>query len=205
MTNKKTLALVALIAVFVSVIGGFVVYAALTQRLDIEGSANFVPESWKVNFKSGTLSNPPALTGGADVHTAPSLTDTLISDFKVILTREGDSVTYTFDIENTGYLDAKLTSYVLGTPSCEGTGTTKIADEAIVCSSDLSYTLKYVSGDLSTNGLSAGGDVAINDMLKKQTTVKVALKLEYSSFAISIPTDMVEITGLDTYLIYTAQ
>ena len=203
MTNKKTIGFAALIAVLVSVVGGLVVYAALTQRLEIEGSATFVPESWKVNFD--TLSNPATLTGGASVVTAPTLADTLISGFKVVLTRENDSVTYTFDIENNGSIDAKLTSYVLGTPSCEGTAPTALADEAIVCSSNLLYTLKYVSGDLSTNGLTAGNNVAINDMLKKQTTVKVALKLEFSGAATVLPTNTVQISGLDSYFIYSAQ
>ena len=205
MTNKKTLGLAAFVAVLVSVIGGFVVYAALTQQLDIKGSADFVPESWKVNFKAGTLSTPPALTGGATVTTAPTLTDTLISDFKVVLIREGSSVTYTFDIENTGTLDAKITSLVLGTPACEGTDPTKAADEAIVCGSNLSYTLKYVSGDLATNGLTAGNNVAIGNMLEAGSTVKVELKLEFSSAATILPTNTVAITGLNSFLIYSAQ
>ena len=203
MTDKKTIGFAALIAVLVSVVGGLVVYAAVSQRLEIEGSATFVPESWKVNFD--TLSNPATLTGEASVVTAPTLADTLISDFKVVLTREGDSITYTFDIENNGSINAKLTSYVLGTPSCEGTAPTALADEAIVCGPDLTYTLKYVSGDLSTNGLTAGNNVAINDMLKKQTTVKVALKLEFSGDAAVLPTNIVQISGLDSYLLYTAQ
>ena len=205
MSNKKVIAFTALIAMIVSVLGGFVVYAALTQQLNIEGSAAFVPQSWKVRFKAGTLSTPPVLTGGATVTTAPTLTDTLISDFEVILRREGSSVTYTFDIENIGQLDAKLTSYSLGVPECEGTDPTKIVDEAIICSSHLSYTLKYVSGDLTANGLVAGNNVMVNDMLNSLTTVKVALKLEYSNMADKLPTNTVSISGLDSVLFYSSQ
>lgn len=206
MTNKKTLTLAALIALLVTVIGGFVVYAALTQQLDIQGSADFVPESWKVNFKSGTLSTPPALTGEANVVTAPTLTDTLIANFKVELRREGDSVTYTFDIENTGTLDAKLTSYVLGTPICTGTvGPTQVADQGIVCS-DLSYTMKYLTNTNNTaNGIAVGSNVAINDMLKKGTTASVELKIVFSSGATQLPENPVAISGLNSYLIYSAQ
>ena len=206
MTNKKTLGIAALIALFVTIIGGFVVYAALTQRLDIQGSADFVPESWKVNFKDGTLSTP-VLTGDATVTTAPTLADTIISNFEVVLVREGSSVTYTFDIENTGSLDAKLTSYVLGTPVCTGTaGTTKTADEGIVCSSNLTYSLKYITNsNNATNGITAGNNVATNDMLKHGTNASVELKISFSSAATQLPANAVAISGLNSYLIYTAQ
>ena len=205
MTNKKTIAFAAVIATLTSIFFGVIGYAALTQRLDIQGSADFVPETWQVNFKAASLSSP-TLTNTASVTTAPTLSDTIIGDFKVAITQPGSSVTYTFDIENTGTLDAILTSYVLGTPSCTGTtGDSKLTDEALVCSSNLTYTLKYLSGDLTTNGLTAGNAVAVNDLLKKQTSVKVELKLEFSSSATANPEQAVAIDGLDSYLIYTAQ
>ncbi len=206
MTNKKLLAFTAMIALLVSLTGGFIVYAALTQQLKIEGNAEFVPETWDVKFKSGSL-NSPILTGGASVTTAPYLTDTMISDYEVILTREGDSITYVFEIENTGSIDAKLTTLSLGTPSCTGTeGSTKTADEAIVCSSNLTYTLKYLSSDdNTTNGVTAGNNVTEGDNLKRNTTAKVELKLAFSSLATQLPANSVGISNLDSYLFYTAE
>ena len=206
MTNKKTLALAALIALFVSIIGGFVVYAAITQQLDIQGSASFVPQSWKVNFKAGTLSVSPTLAGGATVITPPTLTNTVISNFEVVLRREGSAVTYTFDIENTGLLDALLTEYDLGVPICTGTAPTAVVDEGIVCSSNLTYTLKYLANTHNvTNGIIAGNDVAMNDKLNHGTTASLELKIEFSSGATVLPTNAVAISGLNSYLIYTAQ
>ncbi len=204
MVDKKTIMLTALIAVFASVITGIVAYAALTQRLDIKGSAEFVPETWQVNFKASSLSNA-IITGGATVTNAPIFSDTIIKDYLVVLTKPGDSIAYTFDLENTGTLDAKLTSFALGAPICTGTtGETKADDEAIVCSDNLTYTLKYVSGDLASNNLTAGNSVAVNDMLKKATSVKVELKLNYANEGI-LPYASVAIDGLDTYLIYSSQ
>ena len=203
MTNKKTLVFAAVIATLTSLFFGAIGYAALTQRLDVQGSAEFVPETWQVNFKAGSLSSPTLNL--ATVATAPTLSDTIIGDFAVNITQPGSSVTYTFDIENTGTLDAELTSYVLGTPVCTGTtGDSKTADEAIVCSDDLTYTLTYVSGDLASNGVTAGDDIAIGDTLLKDTTVKVQLKLEFSSAATELPLAAVDIEGLDSYLIYSA-
>ena len=202
MTSRKTLGLAVFIALLVSVVGGLVVYASLSEQLDIQGSGDFVPESWKVNFKAGTLS-APILTQGGSVDTAPTLSDTMISNFKVVLTQPGDAVAYTFDVENTGSLDARLTTYNLGTPTCTGTGATAVADATIVCSSHLTYTLKYISGDLATNGLSAGQNVTHNDILMSGTTVKLELNLSYSSAASVQPENTVEIGGLNSTLIYT--
>ena len=202
MTSKKTVGLAALIALFVTVIGGFVVYAALSSQLEIKGSADFVPESWLVQFKASSLS-AVSLAGGAIEDETPTLSDTLIEDFKIILTQPGSSATYTFDIENKGTLDAKLTTYSLGVPSCTGTVPTAVVDEGIVCNPTfLTYTLTYVSGDIPS-GKIAGNAVSLNDTLDAGDTVKVQLKLEYSSAASQIPTNTVAITGLDTTLIYT--
>ena len=206
--DKKTLMFAAVIAILVAVIGGGIVYASLTQRLDINGSADFVPESWKVHFVSGTLSTPTlgdGLTGLATVSGSPSLSDTAITGIKMILRTPGDSAAYQFDIKNSGTLDAKLTTVSIGSPTCEGTVVlTATADEAAVCNpSHLTYTLKYVSGDIPA-GKSAGDTVAINDELDAGQQVKVELKLAFSAAGTN-PTNTVEITGLDSYLIYTSQ
>ncbi|NLA33986.1 MAG: hypothetical protein GX861_03920 [Tenericutes bacterium] len=204
MTNKKILTFATLIALLISITGGFIVYADLTQRLDIKGSADFVPQSWKINFKADSLNS--SLTGMASIIKDPLLTDTMISDYEVALVREGDSVTYTFEIANTGSIDAKLTTFSLGIPSCTGTeGATKNDDENIVCGSNLTYTLKYVSGDLASNGLVAGNNISVGDNLKSLTTVKVALELGFSSSATQLPKNTVTIDNLDTYLIYSAE
>lgn len=204
MTNKKVTTLVALIALMASVIGGFIVYAALSQTLNITGSAEFQPESWAVKFKASSLS-APTLTGGATIAEgfAPTLSDTSIGNYKVVLVQPGSSATYTFTIENTGTLDAKLTTYSPTNPSCTGTAPTAVADQDIVCSSNLSYTLKYVGGDLTENSLTSGTAVAQGQLLKAGTEVQVELKLEFSSLATQLPTNPVTIGGLNRSLIYS--
>ncbi len=205
MASKATIVLATIITVFISIMTAGVVYAALTERLDIKGSAVFVPETWKVNFKASSLSNAILADGAAEI-TAPTLSDTIIQNWKVRLTRFGSSASYTLDIENTGSLDAILTTFAKGTPTCTGTNEiTKDEDEAIVCSDNLIYSIKYVSGDLATNGLTAGNDVAVNDMLKKNTTVKIEIKLYFSSLADELPYETVNIDGLDAYLVYNSQ
>lgn len=204
MISKKIILYTILITLVTSSISGSIVYAIITQRLDVKGSTDFAPESWRVDFNPKSLSKPN-LKNGALVDTLPLLSDTMITNYKISLIRPGSSAEFTFNIDNSGHLDSILTTYVLGNPACEGTNETKLLDESIVCSKYLVYNLKYESGDLTINGLVAGNDIKINDQLKKQTSVKVKLKLEYLSSAPKVPTNKVLITGLDSYLIYSSQ
>lgn len=204
MTDKKLLFNVALITILISVLCVIIVYATITRKLAIKGSTEFAPESWNLDFNPTSLSKP-ILTNGALVDTYPTLSDTMIANYKITLFQPGSSAAFTFNIDNSGYLDSILTSYVLGTPICEGKNETKLLDESIVCSENLVYNLKYVSGDLAINNLVAGNDVALYDQLKKQTSVKVELKLEYLSSTDNLPKNKVTITGLNSYLIYSAK
>jgi len=207
MTNKRTVLAVALIGLLASMIGGLVVFAALSETLTIQGAAEFQPESWSVRFQSGSLVHPTlgnnGLTGGASVATAPTLTDTNIGNFSVVLTQPGDSVRYTFIIENTGTLDAILSTFVAGTPTCVGTGATAAADAAIVCGPNLTYNFRYIGGNLAANGLTAGQAVAQGHTLEAGTHVQVELVLTYLSTATQLPENSVTISGLGKTLIYT--
>ena len=204
MTSKKTIALVALIAMVTSIIGGFVVYAFASANLDIQGSADFQPESWNVRFRPASLQSETAGVG-TQIATQPVLSDTMISDFRIILTQPGNSATFTFWIENTASLDAILSTYSPGSPECEGTGSTAAADETLVCGPNLTYTFRYIGGNLSENGLTMNAPVALNDVLKSETAVQVELKLAFSSSATiaDLPTNTVTISNLGKTLIYT--
>jgi len=205
MTSKKTIAIVALIAMVTSVIGGFVVYASIAATLDIQGSAEFQPESWNVKFKAGTLQSDTTLT--ATIPQPPTLSDTVISDFRIVLTQPGDSARFTFFIENTGSLDAVLSTFTALDPSCVGTGATAVADAALVCGSHLTYTFRYIGGDLAVNGLSANSAVSLNDRLDAGTEVQVELRLEYSSAATAadLPENPVTIGNLGRTLVYSVR
>lgn len=207
MTSKKVIVLGAVAGILFSLVGGLVAYAAVSSQLPINGSAEFQPESWEVKFKASSLSTPTlangGLTGSATIATAPTLSDTSISNFKILLKMPGDSGKYTFYVENTGALDAVLSTYVSTSPVCTGSGATKVVDETLVCGADLSYTFKYIGGDLSTNNLTNGQEVAQNDILKAGTEVQLELKLEYSNAATNNPVGPVTIDGLNKTLIYT--
>ena len=114
----KTLSLVALI---VAVLGLGVAFAALSSKLTINGSAKAQAGSWNIHFAK-TLDMPTQTTGNASF-TEPTLYDTSILGFKATVTKPGDSVTYYFDIVNSGTVDALVDSYVFesGYQDCAAT------------------------------------------------------------------------------------
>lgn len=114
----KTLSLVALI---VAVLGLGVAFAALSSKLTINGSAKAQAGSWNIHFAK-TLDMPTQTTGDASF-TEPTLSDTSILGFKATVTKPGDSVTYYFDIVNSGTVDALVDNYVFesGYQDCAAT------------------------------------------------------------------------------------
>ena len=113
----KTLSLVALI---VAVLGLGVAFAALSSKLTINGSAKAQAGSWNIHFAK-TLDMPTQTTGDASF-TEPTLSDTSILGFKATVTKPGDSVTYYFDIVNSGTVDALIEDYVFKTGYLECSG-----------------------------------------------------------------------------------
>ena len=113
----KTLSLVALI---VAVLGLGVAFAALSSKLTINGSAKAQAGSWNIHFAK-TLDMPTQTTGNASF-TEPTLSDTSILGFKATVTKPGDSVTYYFDIVNSGTVDALIEDYVFKTGYLECSG-----------------------------------------------------------------------------------
>lgn len=185
--NEKIIQLVMVIALVVSITGISVGFAAMSTTLSVSGVTEMAPASWKIKFEN--LSNP-TLTGSATVVTAPVITgDTHIGDYSVRLTRPGDSVTYTFDVTNSGSIDAELSSFTFATPSIVAT---LPADQTIV-QNNLVYSLTY----------NDGSSIAVNDELKAGQSKKLKLFISYPSTAEQIPSDTVNINDMDVTFIYS--
>lgn len=190
--RKKRLYIILLL-LFV-VIAMTVAFAALSTTLNIRGTARFDTATWEIKFANLSAAT---LTGAATVTTEPTIQgtgDIIIGDYEVVLTKPGDSVTYTFDVENNGTVDAKIGSFTkAATPTFNGLATdagNKAADEALL-TANTTYTLTYTAD---------GREVALDDTLEAGVSVNMTLKLAYDGTA--IPTDDVEISGLDIAMIY---
>lgn len=182
----KTLSIAALI---VAVLGLTVAFAALSTQLTINGTAEVKAATWDIHFAN--LSEA-TLTGTATVATAPTLTATKIGDYKITIVKPGDGVKYTFDVENKGTIDAKLGTFTKPEPVCTSAGTAEgsAAEAAKVCEG-LTYTLTYTD---------TGSAVAAEDTLAKGETKNLTLTLSYDSD--SVPSNDVEISGLDITMVY---
>lgn len=189
MEKKRTIRMLILGALVVGVMGATIAYSAIQSTLEIKGTATMQTATWSVAFSNLSA---PTLLGDASVTTAPTLGDALIGTFSVIVTKPGDSVSYTFDVENAGDLDGKIGTFTkAASPTCTGVSATNAeADATLVCS-NLTYTLTYTSG---------GAAVAQNDLLGSGQTRNMTLTLSYGGS--SLPTDDVNITGLDITMIY---
>lgn len=182
-----------------------VAYAALIQRLDINGEAKVAGATWSIKFENGSKGTN---VGAGEFDGTPSLTDTAITNVKAVLHKPGDKVVYNFDIHNSGDLDAIIgtlkkaqdengDSTIVCTDSSESTTS---ADATLVCSKT-AYDLKYTSdGDKGT--VLNGKDIAEGDTLKAGEKVSAQLTIEFED-STSIPTNDVTITGLNSYIIYT--
>ncbi len=187
--KTKTLATVALI---VAVLGLTVAFAAMSTTLTINGTAEVNTASWDIHFENlasavttgdASETQAPTIQVGAD-----SKPNTKIGDFEVQLTKPGDSVTYTFDVKNTGTIDATLGTLTIGTPVCTS-NTSVDEDETIVCD-NLTYELTYTDG----------GKVNQGDALNRGETKNLTLKLSFDGD--QLPSDDVSISGLDVTMIY---
>ena len=183
-------------ALVISVVAIGIGFATFTETLRIEGSATVQTSTWKVKF---TNLSAPTLLGTATVVTPPTINtnDTTISTYDVKLSKPGDSVSYTFDVANTGTYNAKLTSINSPTPTCNGKEGAESAttDAANVCK-HLTYTLTYADGTplAQDDALAATSGVA---------NMKLTLTYESHDVAADLPKQDVTISNLGISLVYS--
>ncbi|MBP3635260.1 MAG: hypothetical protein J6J17_02210 [Bacilli bacterium] len=200
---------VVLIILAIALIGMTIVYAALSQTLNITSTAKVKASTWDIHFAN--LSEATKV-GGANVTTPPTLASTTISGLDVSLVKPGDSVSYTFDVVNNGSIDANLGTYTINTKgngiTCtDSSGSTTSSNATNVCN-NLIFTLTYNTATTAAQtgtAISAGTAVAKNQKLKAGQTVKLKLTVTFNSAATSVPTSDVTISGLNSTLVYDQQ
>lgn len=156
MEKNRNIKLYIMFALIISVMGLSIAYAAYSTTLTIKGTVTARKSSdvWNVHFEAldGGTTLTPILTGNAREITPPTLTDTKISGFEASFYAPGDSVRYEFNIVNSGLLDAKLSSSVIGsltcTPKANGTAT---ASEATALCNDLILKVEQTSANPDTS------------------------------------------------------
>ncbi len=106
MEKERKIKVLSLVALIVAVLGLTVAFAALSQTLTINGTASVNAASWDVHFENLTTETK----GDAKILSEPTIKEnsTTIEEFKITLTKPGDSVTLNYDVANNGTIDAAM-------------------------------------------------------------------------------------------------
>ena len=194
MEKNKRMITIAIAALIVAIISVAIAFAALSQTLTIDGGATFNPATWDVRFDTASLQRQEI---GDATGTMPAITATTIGTYAVTLTKPGDAVIYTFDVVNTGSLNAVISALTRPAPTCVGTGASAAADAAMVCD-NLVYTL--------TNATLTGPNVALGDVLAMNTGRQtMVLRVEYPMTMTTVPANDVTITIPQVVITYSQQ
>ena len=132
--NQKKQRTLAIFALAVALVATTVAYAALSTTLNISGNITKKGGSWSVGI---TNLSSVSTTGTGSMSKAPSVSGTTLS-FDANLKKPGDSVSFTFDIVNSGTVTAEM--YV---------GSAKMAINGISKDLESGSEMKAVSDDIT--------------------------------------------------------
>lgn len=177
--QNRNIKFLLLLAVFLMV-GVGVAYAALSTTLDI--TFNTVTQNaltWNVAFQAGTVT--PTVGGtsstGRSCGTATVTADS-VTVAETSVSKPGDKCTYELVIENTGTVDARLSSI---TPTSPSSKTCQTAAGGLLECDNISY--KLTTDAAGTTEFTSGGTIAAD------ATQTVYLVISY------IPTTTVQATA----------
>ncbi len=141
---------------------------------------------WDVHFEDLSAS----VVGSAS-YTLPKFSNTILTDYNVLLKKPGDSVTFSFQVVNDGNMPARLSDIVKSIPRCNGL---KKSDETAVCQ-NLTYRLS------NEDGSELEKDISLLENSSKQ----VKLTVEYPKTSKVLSEESVMIDNLDVDLIFVKE
>lgn len=141
--NQKKQRTLAIFALAIALVATTVAYAALSTTLNISGNITKKGGSWSVGI---TNLSSVSTTGTGSMSKAPSVTGTTLS-FDANLKKPGDSVSFTFDIVNSGTVTAGMD---VGSAKMAINGISRTLaslSEMKVVSDDITYLLEIKDSD----------------------------------------------------------
>ena len=188
MNKDKRLTILIILIVTLSLIGIGIAFAAFSQTLTINGSAEVEASSWQVVFEGMTNPNKigaPNKIGTAEEITRPTIKNnsTEISTYEVSLITPGDSIIYNFKIHNKGDFAANLSSLTISgvnRPASPVKGSSLVTDSSIAAAnaktlSKIEYKFYY-----TTDNVLVGQNPA-RDCLEAGESANVSLRIKFST------------------------
>ena len=169
MEKPRKIKVLSVVALIVAVLGLTVAFAALSQTLTINGTANVDAASWDIHFE--TISSNK--NGDATINDFPHIAGTSITRINVTLTKPNDGVEFRTRIVNDGTVDAKIDSVEIsplceiGSPveSCDWNNDGQVTEEDVQKVNDNLFFLIAYDGGISlkkNDTLNAGETKQIN-------------------------------------------
>ena len=177
MEKQRKIKILSVVALIVAVLGLTVAFAALSQTLTINGTANINTASWDIHFEN----LESGVGGDAVVNGEPVINRTTITGINVTLTKPNDIVQITADIVNAGTINAKIGSVEvsplceMGSPveSCDWDNDGEVTEEDIQKVNDnISFLVGYASTDSYV-------ELKTNDTLNKNERSKIGILVGY--------------------------
>ena len=154
--QNKNLRFILLVAAIL-LVGVGVAYAALSTTLNI--TFNKVTQnalSWNVAFQTGTVTPTAAGTSATGrVCGTATVTADSVTVAETSVSKPGDKCTYQLVIENTGTVNARLSSI---TPTAPTSTTCETASEGVLACGTISY--KLTTDAAGTTAFTSGGTLA---------------------------------------------
>lgn len=192
MEKNNSVKIIAVVALVVAVIGLSVAYASFASNLTVTGTAT-VSSTWDIEWTTPS----GAKTGYATVGSlALSSGNQAITGTIGDLIAPGDTITWTWNVENKGNINASLTGVTLASLSCApGTGSSATSSEATSFCSNLE--IEYTYGGTKITSGTTGLTTALNTGDSKAVTMKITYK-ESTTSTISGPI-AVSLTATPTF------
>ncbi len=157
--NNRSFKIITVIALCVAVICLSVAYAALSQQLNIEGTATVQKATWDVHLEKEATGYETV--GDAEVSQldVPDKSTT-VSSLSVKLKKPGDKATIKLKAVNGGDIDATLTNVTKLNVSCEGQSDSAENDQKLICGAtgdgsdgNVTFSVTYDDVPITANGI----------------------------------------------------
>lgn len=168
-TNANTNTyIISLLALIITAVGVSISFLVVTSNVSVRDAYATDSIGWNVSFKNISKAT---LLGSAEEYSSPTLVgnSTVIKDFRVVFQSIGDAVSYTYEVANSGKLDAKVSSIDYTTPFCFGSGSNAARDAKMVCEG---IEIKMTYAD--------GREIQRGDIIKSGEAKEVRLTVTYN-------------------------
>lgn len=206
MEKERKIKVLSLVALVVAVLGLTVAFAALSQTLTINGTANVDAASWDIHFENLSDINIHSTGNTVIENNPPTLYENTIENINVSISTPGDYLDYMVDVVNDGSIDAKVSSVDIS-PLCTLDSPVESCDwdnNGIVSQEDVNLVnqnIMFAYGFSSEDGSSAVNTIP-KEILEPGNRIQLGIFLSFNNNANELPKRNLEFKNLSVTINY---